>query len=102
LSDEVPPADGSFVVGVVVEFGIDVIVMDCDDSVLEVCCVIGVASFVVGASRVAVESPTVALDVVMPSLCVVVCVDNVISSDDVDVIAGDVTVDCDGIVAVCE
>ena len=69
MSDEVPPDDGSFVVGVVVEFGIDVIVMDCDDdSVLEVCCVIGVASFVVGASRVVVESPTVALDVVMPSI----------------------------------
>jgi hypothetical protein len=51
--------------------------MDCDDdSDMEVCCVIGVASFVVGASRVIVESPTVAFDVVMPSLCVVVCVDD--------------------------
>jgi len=27
---------------------------------------------------------------------------DVISSDDVDVIAGEVTVDCDGVVAVCE
>ena len=50
--------------------------MDCDDdSDMEVCCVIGVASFVVGASRVVVESPAVAFDVVMPSLCVV-CVDD--------------------------
>ena len=51
--------------------------MYCDDaSDMEVRCVIGVASFVVGASRVVVESPTVAFDVVMPSLCVVVCVDD--------------------------
>ena len=88
LSDEVPPADGPFVVGVVVEFWIDVIAMDCDDdSDMEVCCVIGVASFVLGASRVIVESPTVAFDVVMPSLCVVVCVDDgVVWNDTVRVV----------------
>lgn len=56
---------------------------------MEVCCVIGVSSFVVGASRVVVESPTVEFDVVMPSLCVD---DGVVSSDTVCVVclSGDV------------